>query len=342
MVAKDPVALDGLRQSTTLVDLALGRPAAHRRAGKLRGSTMKVERDTSDDESAATPAHSVEDALFREIVRLRESGTGAALATVIAVEGSAPAREPMKILVRADGTTLGSVGGGCLEEEVKRRALQVIEEDRTARVAMSLTAEDTPDGALICGGRVEVFLEPITAPTALLFGGGHVSRAVASLASRVGFRVVVTDDRPEYASRERFPSAAHTFVEYADVAARTAPIDGSTFVLVMTRTHAADRQILHELWRRGARPRWLGMIGSGTKARLTFEQLTAAGVDREWLRRVRTPVGLRIGARTADEIAVSIVAEMVAVRRGKPEGKWSVKAPPEALADDASEEVPPR
>lgn len=280
-----------------------------------------------DGQEEIAPGPAVEDAIFQEIVRLRASGEGAALATVIEVSGSAPAREPMKILVRADGSTLGSVGGGCLEEEVKRRAQQVIEEERPTRVAMTLTETDTPGGALICGGKVEVFLEPITAPSLVLFGGGHVSRAVAHLAARVGFRIVVTDDRPEYASRERFPMAADAFVEFPDAAAKRVAIDRATFVLVMTRTHADDRVILEELWKRRAEPRYLGMIGSGTKARLTFDQLAAAGVDKAWLKRVRTPVGLRIGARTADEIAVSIVAEMVAVRRGKAEGRWNVREP---------------
>lgn len=280
-----------------------------------------------DPEALSGAAHGLEDRLFQEIVRLRASGQAAALATVIAVRGSAPAREPMKILVRSDGTTLGTVGGGCLEEEVKREAARVIEEERPARVAMSLTEEDAPGGALICGGQVEVYLEPITAPALLLFGGGHVGKAVATLAARAGFRVVVTDDRPEYASRERFPMAAETVVDYADAAARTLPVDRATYVLVMTRTHADDRAILLELWRRGAQPRYLGMIGSGTKARLTFDKLVEAGVERAWLRRIRTPVGLRIGARTAEEIAVSIVAEMIAVRRGRSEGRWSVHEP---------------
>ncbi len=280
-------------------------------------------------------SHSIEDRLFREIVRCREEGTAAALATVIAVRGSAPAREPMKILVRADGSTLGSVGGGCLEEEVKRQAQRVIEEERPRRVAMELTAEDAPDGALICGGHVEVYLEPITAPSLVLFGGGHVSRAVAGLAARVGFRIVVTDDRPDYASTARFPMAAMAQVDYPDAAARSLPIDAASYVLVMTRSHADDRVILEELWRRRVAPRYLGMIGSGTKARLTFDKLVEAGVDRGWLKRIRTPVGLRLGARTADEIAVSIVAEMIAVRRGKPEGRWSVRGDPEAI------DVPP-
>lgn len=275
--------------------------------------------DGMDDDPSVVASHGVEDAIFREVVRLREAGMGGALATVIEVRGSAPGREPMKILVRSDGSTLGSVGGGCLEEEVKRRALQVIEEDRPARVAMTLTEADTPDGALICGGRVEVFVEPITAPPLVIFGGGHVSRAVASLAARVGFRILVTDDRPAYASKERFPMAAETLVEYPDVAAREVAIDRSTYVLVMTRTHADDRRILEELHRRGTAPRYLGMIGSATKARLTKQALAEAGVDRAWLERVRTPVGLEIGARSADEIAVSIVAEMIAVRRGRAE-----------------------
>ena len=291
--------------------------------------TVRARRIDGLGEDDGDAAHGVEDRIFREIVRLREAGVGAALATVIDVKGSAPARMPMKILVRADGSTLGSVGGGCLEEEVKRRAIQVIEEDRPARVAMSLTEADSPGGALICGGQVEVFVEPITAPPLVIFGGGHVSRAVATLAARVGFRILVTDDRPAYASRERFPMAAETRVDYPDAAARGVAIDRSTYVLVMTRTHADDRVILDELWKRRVEPRWLGMIGSGTKARRTFDQLVAAGVEKAWLRRVRTPVGLRIGARTADEIAVSIVGEMIAVRRGAAVGTPDAEVPDE-------------
>ena len=275
-----------------------------------------------DESEVAEAAHSIEDRIFREVVRLRESGEGAALATVIQVQGSAPARIPMKILVRADGSTLGSVGGGCLEEEVKRQAREVIEEERPTRVAMDLSEQDAADSALICGGRVEVFLEPITAPPLLIFGGGHVSRAVAILAARVGFRIVVTDDRPAYASPERFPMAAETHVEFPEDAARKLCCDESSYVLVMTRSHADDRRILGALFRRGLRPRYLGMIGSGTKVRLTWEQLEKDGVDPAWLRRIRAPVGLRIGARTADEIAVSVVAEMLALRRGRPDGRW--------------------
>lgn len=270
------------------------------------------------------PTHSIEDEIYAEIVRLRAVGEGAALGTVIRVRGSSPAREPMKILVREDGSTLGSVGGGCLEEEVKRLAAQVLEEGRPARFSMSLTAEESPDEALICGGEVEVFLEPISAPPLLLFGGGHVSRAVAWLAARTGFRVVVTDDRPAYAHRERFPMAAETIVAYPEEAARSLPLGASSYVLVMTRSHAEDRRILTELARREIQPRYLGMIGSATKVRLTYEALKEAGISPAWLRRIRAPVGLRIGARSADEIAVAIVAEMLALRRGKLEGRWDL------------------
>jgi len=282
------------------------------------------------DQDSGLAAHSVEDRIFAEILELRRAGRGAALATVVGVEGSAPAHAPMKILVREDGTCLGSVGGGCLEEEVKRLAREVLEEDRPARFRMRLTAEDAPGGQLICGGAVEVFLEPITAPSLVLFGGGHVSRAVAGLAAKVGFRVLVTDDRPEYASTERFPMAAGCVVEEGVEAARSLPVGPTTYVLVMTRTHEEDRRILGELHRRGARPRYLGMIGSGTKVRLAFAELEEEGVSREWLKRVRAPVGLDLGARTADEIAVAVVAELIAVRRGHPRGRWNVQEPPEA------------
>jgi xanthine dehydrogenase accessory factor len=240
--------------------------SSHDPAGSVdRAPRARVEVRRVDGLDEGDSIHSIEDALFREIVRLCDAGESAALAIVIGVQGSAPAREPMKILVRADGTTLGSVGGGCLEEEVKRRAQQVIDEERPARVTMTLTDAETPGGALICGGRVEVYVEPITAPSLVIFGGGHVSKAVALLAARAGFRITVSDDRPEYASATRFPMAAQTRVEFPDVAARTAAIDRSSFVLVMTRTHADDRQILLELWKRQLQPRYLGMIGSGTR-----------------------------------------------------------------------------
>ncbi len=269
-------------------------------------------------------APSVEDRIYEQVVRLRRDGAVAALATVIGTRGSTPAREPMKLLVQSSGETLGTVGGGCLEEEVKRLAREVMDQGAPARFSMDLTGATDPDAALICGGTVEVFVEPVTAPPLVIFGGGHVSRAVAAIAARVGFRLVITDDRADYASLDRFPMAAETRVEFPETAAREIPVNASTYVLVMTRTHADDRRILEQLFRRGAQPRYLGMIGSATKVRKTYEMLAEAGVTKDWLRQIRAPVGLRIGARTSDEIAVAVVAEMIAVRRGKTEGRWSV------------------
>lgn len=294
-----------------------------------------------DDRVDLAVPHSVEDQIYTEIVRLRRSGEQATLATVVGVQGSSPAHATMKILVREDGSCLGSVGGGCLEEEVKRLARTVQEEDRPARFRMKLTAEDTPGGTLICGGTVEVFLEPITAPSLVIFGGGHVSRAVAGLAARVGFRILITDDRPEYASLERFPMAAETLVEEPVEAARLLPVHPTSYVVVMTRTHEDDRRILGALFERGARPRYLGMIGSGTKVRLAFEELEGEGVSRDWLRRIRAPVGLRLGARTADEIAVAVVAELVAVRRGHPTGRWNLQEPSEPASEPSEDAEPP-
>ena len=265
------------------------------------------------------PPTGVDDRIFEEVVRLRSAGIPAALATVIGVRGSSPAKAPMKVLIRDDGSTLGSVGGGCLEEEVKRFAREVLDEDRPARFSMRLTEDESPGGELICGGAVEVFVEPISAPGLILFGGGHVGRAVATLAARVGFRVVVTDDRQEYANTHRFPMAAEALVAFPEQAVDQLSITTSSYVLVMTRSHQEDTRILQRMWARSAKPRYLGMIGSKRKVKKAFEELQSAGVDPDWLARIRAPVGLAIGARTADEIAVAVVAEMIAVRRGSPE-----------------------
>ena len=305
---------------------ALWKPGAgitstHVRQPSREDSVNRSRIERSDLEPTGPP--NAEDRLLEEIRLLRKEGVRAALATVIGVDGSSPAHAPMKLLVREDGTALGSVGGGCLEEDVKRLAQEVILEERTARFRMRLTAEDSPDSALICGGTVEVFLEPVTAPNLLLFGGGHVSRAVAGTAARLGFRVVVTDDRPEYTGAERFPMAAESHALPVEDAAAALSVGASSFVLVMTRSHALDEEVLYHLHERGARPRYLGMIGSATKVRRTWESLSRRGVGREWLRSVRAPVGLKIGSRSAEEIAVAVGAELVAVRRGVERIRWA-------------------
>lgn len=257
--------------------------------------------------------------LFEEIVRLRREGIPAALATIVGTRGSTPGRTTMRLLVLEDGTFLGTVGGGCLEAEVYDTALQVLADETPRTLTFRLTERDSPDSGLMCGGEVTIFVEPVTTPALWIFGGGHVSKALCQVATLAGFRVTVVDDRQDYASKARFPAAAATACgEFPDLVAAMA-LRANTYCLVVTRGHRQDATVLQALHARlqgGApAPRFLGMIGSKTKQAILWKHLRASGVGEEFLGRVRTPMGAYIGARSHEEIAVAVVAELIAVRR---------------------------
>ena len=256
--------------------------------------------------------------IFEEVVRLRREGIPAALATIVATRGSTPGRESMRLLVLEDGTFLGTVGGGCLEAEVYEAALEAIRTEASNTLQFRLTEDESPDSGLMCGGEVTVFVEPITAPALWIFGGGHVSKALCQVATMAGFRVTVVDDRPAYAGAERFPEALSTVAAPYPEAVGQMPMQANTYAVVVTRGHQEDGTVLEELgrrWQAGERCRFVGMIGSRTKQKLLFSRLREAGVDEAYLDFVRTPVGLCIGARSHEEIAVSVVGELVSVRR---------------------------
>lgn len=256
--------------------------------------------------------------IFEEVVRLRREGIPAALATIVGTRGSTPGRETMRLLVLEDGTFLGTVGGGCLEAEVYDAAREVLRDEQPQTLQFRLTEHDSPDSGLLCGGEVTVFVEPITTPTLWIFGGGHVSKALCTVATMAGFRVTVTDDRPTYANAERFPDAAATVVEDLEKAAGMMPLRANSYCVIVTRGHKQDGVVLGGLARRaaaGEEARFLGMIGSKTKRAVLFRHLRAEGVEDAFLNTVRSPVGLDIGARSHEEIAVAVVAELVAVRR---------------------------
>ncbi len=257
--------------------------------------------------------------LFEEVVRLRREGIPAALATIVATRGSTPGRETMRLLVLEDGTFLGTVGGGCLEAEVYETAREVLRDEQPRSLQFRLTEHDSPDSGLLCGGEVTVFVEPITTPTLWIFGGGHVSKALCTVATLAGFRVTVADDREDYASAERFPDAASTVAGgYGDTVA-SMPLRANSYVVVVTRGHKEDGVVLEALarrWQAGERPRFLGMIGSKTKRAVLFRKLREdATAGEDFLEFVRSPVGLCIGARSHEEIAVAVVGELVSVRR---------------------------
>ena len=253
--------------------------------------------------------------LYAELSRLTEAGEPCALCTIVKTAGSTPGKTSMKMLVRRDGSFVGTVGGGCLEAEVLEAALSALRDERPRLLAFALNERDYPDSGLLCGGRVEILVEPIVEPRLFLFGGGHVAAAIARVAAPVGFRVFVCDDREAFASLERHPGAREAWCgPLGELAGRIGTADDD-FVLAVTRGHDQDGEVLQALHAAGARPRYLGMIGSKAKRAQVVEKLSAAGVPQPFLERVRSPMGIAIGARTHEEIAVSVVAELFQVRR---------------------------
>jgi xanthine dehydrogenase accessory factor len=251
--------------------------------------------------------------LFEEIVRMRRAGQRGALATIVHTNGSIPSYESSRMLVREDGSSLGTVGGGCVEADVWAAAREVMHKEAPRKIVFHLNNEATYDNGLICGGTVEIFIEPILPqPILYLFGGGHVSTAVAKAAQAVGFGVGVIDDREAFANSQRVPMAQEIFTSYDDAFAKLQP-NSSSYLVIVTRGHKEDMRVL--AWAVRTPARYVGMIGSRRKVLSVYKALEKEGYTMEEFERVFAPMGLDIGALSPEEIAVSIVAELVAVRR---------------------------
>jgi xanthine dehydrogenase accessory factor len=251
--------------------------------------------------------------LFEEIVKMRRAGQRAALATIVHTNGSIPSYESSRMLVREDGTIAGTIGGGCVEAEVWAAAKEVMQKEAPRKMVFNLNNEASYDNGLICGGTVEIFVEPILPqPMLYLFGGGHVSMAVAKAASAAGFAVGVVDDREAFANLERFPMAAEVFTSYEKAYEKIQP-NASTYLVIVTRGHKDDMRVLG--WAVRTSARYVGMIGSKRKVLSVYKALEKEGYRPEEFERVFAPMGLEIGALSPEEIALSIAAELVAVRR---------------------------
>jgi xanthine dehydrogenase accessory factor len=252
--------------------------------------------------------------IYQEIVRMRQEGRRAALATIVNVRGSIPSFETAKMLVRDDGSILGTIGGGCVEAEVWQAAREVMEQEKPRTLTFNLNQNPKYDTGLVCGGTLEVFVEPVLPPSVLyLFGAGHVALSVYKVARLAGFEVVVVDNRETYANRERFPEARDIFADDFDrVTPQLVPPE-TAFVVIVTRGHRDDMRVLR--WAVDTPARYIGMIGSRRKVLTIYRELENEGMAPEKFDRVHAPVGLDIGAITPEEIAVAIVAEMIAVRR---------------------------
>jgi xanthine dehydrogenase accessory factor len=253
--------------------------------------------------------------IFEEIVHLRRAGRRGALATIVHSNGSIPSFESAKMLVRDDGTIAGTIGGGCVEAEVWQAAREVMEEEKPRSLTFNLNHDPKYDSGLVCGGTLEIYLEPILpVQTVYLFGAGHVSVNVYRAARMAGFEVVVVDDRESYASRERYPEAKDVYADdFERVLPQLAP-NHSSYLVIVTRGHRDDMRVLR--WAVETPAKYIGMIGSQRKVIAIYKQLQREGTAPQKLARVYAPVGLEIGAITPEEIAISVVAELIAVRRG--------------------------
>lgn len=258
--------------------------------------------------------------LFDEIVRLRKQGQRCALATIVQVNGSIPSYESAKLLVREDGSMMGTIGGGCVEAEVWNAAREVIATEKPKHMTFSLGQDAAYDEGLICGGQLNVFIEAVVPqPRAIIFGAGHVSKSLGKVAQLAGFAVTIVDDREQFANRERFPEAEEVYAEEYEQVFPKLEVNGNCYLIIVTRGHRDDMRVLR--WAITTEARYIAMIGSKRKTISIVKEFEKEGVARELFERIHAPMGLEIGAITPEEIAVSVTAEMIAVRR-QPESDW--------------------
>ena len=254
--------------------------------------------------------------IFTQVAAALASGERAALVTIVRVNGSTPQRVGAKMLVFEDGRTAGTIGGGCYENDAVLKARAALAAAAGPHVIKyDLNDDVAAENGLICGGQMEVFIEPILpAPRLYVFGAGHVGYHVARLGALVGFRVHVLDDREKFADAARFPDA-EVIVDHLPDWLERHPLPTRAYAVIVTRGHRHDLDALRHLVRQDLA--YLGLIGSRAKIARLYEVLLDEGVEPGQLRRVHAPIGLDVGAVTPEEIAVAIAAQLVAVKYGK-------------------------
>jgi xanthine dehydrogenase accessory factor len=231
------------------------------------------------------------------------------IATVVRREGSAPRETGAKMVISADGKTAGTVGGGAVEQQVLAKAAEVIRDGKPLMMDFNLSG-DAPDVDALCGGNISVFLEPLGATRRVtVIGAGHIGKAVARLACSVGFAVTLVDDREGHLRDETLPPAVQGLVAAPGESGAGLDLDESSFVVICTGGHTPDKDWLRQVLKIG--PRYVGMLGSKHKAARIFDDLEKEGFRREALEQVHVPVGLDIRAETPEEIAVSIVGQLI-------------------------------
>lgn len=249
--------------------------------------------------------------IYEEILRQKKQGRSSAVATIVQCTGSSPQKEGAKMLVRDDGTIAGTLGGGCIEAEVREVALMAIRDGTPQTIPFELTEKH---GGLVCGGKILVYIEPIIPdPSLIILGAGHVGKALSRAAKFSGFRVTVVDDRAEHANRDAVPEADNLLVcDFGHIFERV-PVDKKSFIVVATRGHNHDLDAVKAALKTEAH--YVGLLGSRRKKALLFRTLEENGFSKDTVSRVIIPVGLPINSVTPEEIAISIMAQIIQFRR---------------------------
>jgi xanthine dehydrogenase accessory factor len=251
--------------------------------------------------------------VLRAVLEAQETGQPAALATVIRTQGSLPRHAGSKMLVRPNGEIVGTVGGGAMEANVVRDAQAALADGQTRIVSYTLNDLSAGDPG-ICGGTVEIFIEPlITSPTLVVIGCGHVGKALAELGKWLNFRVIVSDDRADYCNPQHIPGMnGYIVAKPSEVPQHITP-GPQTYIAAVTRGLPIDLDLIPALLQLDVP--YIGLIGSRRRWALTVKELEARGISQEQLSRIHAPIGLELQAETPQEIALSIMAEIVMVQR---------------------------
>ncbi|MBU2572662.1 MAG: XdhC/CoxI family protein [Elusimicrobia bacterium] len=249
--------------------------------------------------------------VIKELSKAIDEGRAAAFVTVISADGSTPRETGAKMLVFEDGSISGTVGGGMLEALSMKQSLDCLKKGEGGKFVFDLTPKGNT--GMICMGRVEIFVDVYKdAVKLLIIGAGHVGMKIAEAARLAGYPYAVVDDRAEFANAERFPCASRIIMERPDKAVRAAGVDKDTYVVIVTRGHALDRESLEEAMKTPAA--YIGMIGSAQKVKEVFRIMGGKKIFPAKDRRVHAPIGLNLGGKTPGEIAVSVMAEIIKVR----------------------------
>jgi xanthine dehydrogenase accessory factor len=251
--------------------------------------------------------------IYEKINQLKKENVPSALVTVITAKGSTPRSTGSKMIVCANGKVYGTIGGSKVEAMVIDEALECLRTDEIKRVWHDLDDKDKSDTGMICGGKMEFFIEPVTSLKHLIiFGGGHVALPLARFVNMIGFSYSIVEDRPEFASEHRFPEAREIIRATPEEFEKQVEIADSDYVAIITRSHELDYQYLKKILKHSLK--YIGLIASKVKKKQIFEQLQKDGFEKRAINKIHSPIGVDIAAQTPEEIAVSIVAELIQVK----------------------------